>query len=229
MDKLLTKLYYPILLTMLIFAVTPAVVSGQTNTISIDEKGITLNEFLTKIRQQTGYDFVFSSTKLDFNQRISPKFTKANIDAVLAQYFNPNTGVVFMIDQKTIVLMDEENAAMKTIEGRVMHAQTKQPIRGASITSELKKVNTKSGAEGEFQIVVPEYERYLTITYVGMATEKVSLGSNRPIYVEMQEKMEEIEDVVVTGLFSRPTENFTGAATTVSGDQLRNVNAMSLF
>lgn len=39
----------------------------------------------------------------------------------------------------------------------------------------------------------------------------------------------ELEDVVVTGLFSRPVENFTGAATTVSGKELREVNAMNVL
>jgi len=229
MSKVLIKLIYPTLLTLVIWVCPTQLLFAQTKSITIDEKGITLNEFLTNIRKQTGYNFVFSSKKLDFNQRINPKFKNADINDVLIKYFNPSAGVVYMIDKQTIVLMDEERATKKTFKGRVIHTNTKQPIPGATIISGVKKLNTRSDANGSFEIELPEYESYLTVSFLGMNNEKLSLQHGLELLVELQEKTETIDDVVVTGLFSRPTENFTGAATAVTGDQLRNVNAMNVF
>lgn len=229
MHKLLIKVSYPTLLFMAICLVSVTSLMAQTKTVTIDEKDITLNEFLTQIRKQTGYNFTFSSKKLDFNQKINPKFKNINIEDVLSKYFNPKTGVVFLIKDKTIVLLDEERAIKHTVKGKVLYASSKKPIVGATVVAESAKINTKTTADGTFQLLVPEYVTFLEVSYLGLKSQKVSLKHGYDVVVELQEKTEEIADVVVTGLFSRPTENFTGAATAVTGDQLRNVNAMNVF
>lgn len=229
MCKQAMKLFRSICCLVVLNLCLTQTVWAQNTSITIEEKNIELNEFLTIIRKQTGYNFVFSSSKLNFKQRISPKFQSADLDAVLAKYFNPSAGVVYTINKKTIVLMDEDKAAKKTVNGRVIYASSKNPIRGASIITGFKKGVTSSGSNGVFELEVPEYERFIAVSYLGMNTERYLIEDSGDITIEMHEKTQDITDVVVTGLYNRPTENFTGAATTVSGDQLRGVNAMSLF
>lgn len=229
MRTLLIKFSYSAIFVLVLCVFLVENLVAQTKTVTINEKNITLNEFLTHIRKQTGYNFTFSSNKLDFNQLINPKFKNISIQDVLSKYFNPNTGVVFIIKNGTIVLMDEERATKSTITGKIIEASTKRPVAGATIISGSQKINTKSGDGGLFQIVVPEYETFIEVSYLGLKNQRVIFNNEADILIELEEKTEEIENVVVTGLFSRPTENFTGAATAVTGDQLRNVNSMNVF
>ena len=76
-------------------------------TITIDRNEITLNELLSEIRRQSGYDFVFTSSKLDFKKKVSPKFKNTDLIQVLNHYFNANAGVFYIFkntDSKTLFL-----------------------------------------------------------------------------------------------------------------------------
>src|SRR5690606_13893215 len=47
--------------------------------------------------------------------------------------------------------------------------------------------------------------------------------------IELQGKAEKIEDVVVTGIFNRNAESFTGASRTISGEDLKKISTNNIF
>src|SRR5690606_2207928 len=104
-----------------------------------------------------------------------------------------------------------------------------QLMLGASIAIANTERRTKTNEDGEFEIAASTGE-LIEISYLGYKTlrykitEKSSQNVFRLIPLEAT-----VEEVTVTGLFNRPTENFTGAATAVSGQQLRNINALNVF
>lgn len=202
---------------------------AQTQRVTIDKKNITLNEFLSEIRKQTGYDFVFTSSKLDFSKRISPKFKDANVVEVLNEYFNTTTGVIYIFKNQTIVLIDEDKAEYRTLQGKVIDGATKQSIVGVTVGIAEKNIHTRTDNSGNFIINVPEYARTLEFSYLGYETGVVDITASVKYDVELQEKTEKIEDVVVTGIFNRSVESFTGASKVISGDDLRQINVKSVF
>lgn len=202
---------------------------AQTHRVTIDKKDITLNEFLSEVRKQTGYDFIFTSSKLDFSKRVSPKFNNATITQVLNTYFNTETGVIYILKNKTIVLIDEEKAEYRVLQGRVIDATNKQPMAGVTVSITEKNVHTRTDNSGNYIINIPEYAQVLEFTYLGYEKETIALTASIRYDVELQEKTERIEDVVVTGLFNRNMESFTGASKVISGDDLRQINVKSVF
>lgn len=229
MGTFISKSFYHFIMLLFLSVISIPTLFGQTKTVTIDKKDITLNEFLTEIRKQTGYDFVFSSSKLNFSKLISPKFKNTATQDVLAKYFHPGMGVVSIFKNNSIILMDEDKTSLLLLRGSIYSANTKKPIAGANITSKHKKINAVSDRNGQFELRIPEYEPSLMVSFLGYKSMQVELTSNTELEILLEEKTEEIENVVVTGLYSRPTENFTGAATAVTGEQLRQVNAMSIF
>ncbi|WP_169305556.1 SusC/RagA family TonB-linked outer membrane protein [Sphingobacterium alkalisoli] len=203
--------------------------SAQTQRVTIDKKDITLNEFLSEIRKQTGYDFVFTSSKLDFSKKISPKFRNTNIVEVLNEYFNTQTGVIHIFKNKTIVLIDEDKAEYKTVQGSIIDADTKQPIGGATIGVNVKNITVRSDQDGNFVLNIPEYARELEINYLGYQKQFVPITASVKYNIELHQKTEEIEDVVVTGIFNRSAESFTGAARTISGEELKKISTNNIF
>lgn len=202
---------------------------AQSNTITVDKKNITLNEFLTEIRKQTGYDFVFTSSKLDFAKKVSPRFTNENIIKVLNQYFNTNTGVIYIFKNQTIVLIDEEKADNIILQGQVIHAVTKQPMAGVTVGIKEKNIRTKTDNRGNFSINVPEYAKELEFNFMGYEKQTVPITASVKYQVELTEKMENIEEVVVTGIFNRNAESFTGASRTISGEDLKKISSNNIF
>src|SRR5690606_16757680 len=113
-------------------------VFGQQPKVNIDKKNITLGDFLTEIRKQTGFDFVSLTNKLDFSRRIDPKFTDGDLDMVLDKYFNAHTGVVYVYRNNSIILMDEQKAKLRKITGSVVHAETGKMMAGVTVSFPVK-------------------------------------------------------------------------------------------
>ncbi|MND61342.1 TonB-dependent Receptor Plug Domain protein [compost metagenome] len=202
---------------------------AQTQTVTINKKNITLNEFLSEIRKQTGYDFVFTSSKLDFGKKVSPNFTNENILKVLNQYFNSNTGVIYIFKNQTIVLIDEEKAENIILQGQVLNTTSKQPMAGVTITVGEKNIQTKTDSRGNFTLNVPEYAKTLEFNFIGYKKLIIPITASVKYKVEMEEKTEDIEEVVVTGIFNRSAESFTGASRTISGEDLKKISTNNIF
>lgn len=201
----------------------------QTKRVTVEAKDITLNELLSEIRKQTGYDFVFSSSKLNFDRKVSPKFKDATLATVLNNYFNATEGVVYIIKNNNILFIDEDKIDYRTVQGRVLSAQTKQPIEGATVALREKKISTKTDSKGNFSLRVPQYAQGIDINFMGYKSTYIPLTSATRYQVELHESAEDLEEVVITGIFNRSAESFTGATTTISGEEIKKINTNSVL
>lgn len=202
---------------------------AQTKRVTVDAKNITLNELLSEIRKQTGYDFVFSSTRLNFNRVVSPKFKDATLATVLNSYFNETEGVVYIIKNNNILFIDEDKMERRTIQGTVSSGQTKQPIEGATVSIRGKKISTQTDKKGHFSLSVPEYLQSIEVNFIGYKNQSVSLTSAQNYQVALNESSEDLEEVVITGIFNRSADSFTGATTTISGEEIKKINTNSVL
>jgi TonB-linked SusC/RagA family outer membrane protein len=224
------KKFLPLCMSIPVYVnILTGIAMGQSKTISIDKKNISLNEFLTEIRNQTGYDFVFTSSKVDFSKKVSPKFKDENIMSVLGQYFNSNTGVIFMLKNKTIVLIDEEKADYRMLQGKVINALNKQPMTGVTVSIDEKNIKTKTDSKGYFNINIPEYAKNLYFNFLGFEKKTFPITASINYQIELTEKSEDLSEVVVTGIFNRSAESFTGASRSISGEELKKISTNNIF
>lgn len=117
----------------------------------------------------------------------------------------------------------------KTASGKVVD-ESGMPIPGVRVTFEKEgqgsptidpRYVTLTSAEGDYFIKVDESGR-LTFTFIGMQTEVVPTAVGNIFNVTMKPDVENIDEVVVTGIFTRKTESYTGASNTVTAADLQN-------
>lgn len=202
---------------------------AQSKKIHMDRKNISLKELLADLRKQTGLDFVYSASKMDINKLVSPHFKGASLDELLSTYFNESSKVVYFLKNNTIVFIDLDKANSVALQGQVLDQRDKKPIAGATVLLKNGKFLAQTDQQGRFSGKMPVYNRELEVQLMGYKRQVVPVNEQQEYRIEMAQQTEEINEVVVTGLFNRPTENFTGAATAISGESLRQVNAMNVF
>lgn len=206
-----------------------ASVFGQQPKITIQKKGITLDELLNELRKQSGVDFVSLTSKIDHFKKIDANFKDEPLYQVLDKYFNVRSGVVYVFKNNNIILMDEQKAQMRRISGVVHREDTDREMAGVSLSFPDKGIKVSTDVNGRFVIQVPEYAKELEVSYLGFKKKKMRLTPANNYVIHLSPTSEDIDEVVVTGIFNRSAESFTGATTTISGEEIKKINTNSVL
>ncbi|MCM1051199.1 MAG: SusC/RagA family TonB-linked outer membrane protein [Paenibacillus sp.] len=82
--------------------------------------------------------------------------------------------------------------------------------------------------DGEFSVSVPQ-GCVLRFSYIGYATQDLQPVRGKSMEVVMAESAEKIQEVVVNGYFTRNRNTYTGAAKSLSGDELLSVSSTNIL
>ena len=85
-------------------------------------------------------------------------------------------------------------------------------------------------AEGHYVLTIPQRdELVLVFSFVGMNSREVTYKGEKELNVELEEKIAEMDEVVVTGIFQKSQASFTGSATTVTAKELQQFGNRNLL
>ena len=109
-------------------------------------------------------------------------------------------------------------------KGNVISSEDQLPLIGASVVLKGSTNGTITDVDGNFSISVPKPGSVLVISYVGMATQEITVNSSKPIKVVLNPDSEVLADVVVTALGIKRSEKALGySVQKVSGESLQKV------
>lgn len=123
-------------------------------------------------------------------------------------------------DNVTVVMKMAERS--NSISGVILSAEDNEPLVGAQVRIVGANVATITDVNGRFTFqTVALKNQKLTVSYIGMETQSVDAGHNMKIVLKPNSKT--LSDVVVNGFFTRKKQTFTGAARTVTSDEILKV------
>ncbi|WP_177192387.1 SusC/RagA family TonB-linked outer membrane protein [Chitinophaga arvensicola] len=234
---------YFFLLTMSAQLLTAASVSGQElgkKTITLGLKDETLHGAIRKIEQASGFLFAYPPTAVAKYKHINLPAASRSVSATLNAVLE-NTNLAYREVDSSVILFvkpasragitDNEEADQQqppvVITGRILDEKNGDHIVGATIIEKGNKVlnGTTSNEVGAFSIPVTLSggKATLMISYVGYETKEVEVRKSATLTVKLSTSSKSLNAVVVTGLFSRPAENFTGAASSYTKEELTKV------
>jgi iron complex outermembrane receptor protein len=106
-------------------------------------------------------------------------------------------------------------AQTKTVTGKV-NDEKGAGVSGASILVKGSNTGTSTDATGSFRLNVPSSATTLVITYVGYATQEVTIPSSNEVTVSMAPQNQSLTDVVVVGYGTTRKKDLTGAIAAVA-------------
>ena len=130
---------------------------------------------------------------------------------------------IFVSAQDNVtVVMNDGSERSNSISGVVLSAEDNEPLVGAQVRIVGANVSTITDVNGRFTFqTVALKNQKLTVSYIGMETKSVDAGHNMKIVLKPDSKT--LSDVVVNGFFTRKKQTFTGAARTVTSDEILKV------
>ena len=86
-----------------------------------------------------------------------------------------------------------------TVSGRVLDAQTTEPLPGVTVLIDGSTLGTSTDADGRFRLVLPSPEATLTVSFIGYRTERVVAQAGAETTVRLAPTTSDLQPVVVTG------------------------------
>ncbi len=179
-----------------------------------------------RLENASPYKFLFTYDDVT-KYNVDFKVTNANVIEVLKQALK-NTDLDYKIDGKFINIVKRQSrqpqgkaeaAPVQTVGGYVVEKGTGEPIIGAQVRVVGTQVVTVTDVNGAFS-----FDYYLKpgqqveFSYVGMKTLRVPIAREMRIHMESDTK--ELAGVVVTGIFQKAKESYTGAVSSIDRGKL---------
>ncbi|MDX5339367.1 MAG: mucoidy inhibitor MuiA family protein, partial [Cyclobacteriaceae bacterium] len=109
-----------------------------------------------------------------------------------------------------------------TISGVVVDSNG-SPIPGASVLVRGTTIGTATDLNGRYSLTLPTNAQTLIFSFVGFSTQEIAIQGRSAVSVSMQEDVQMLEEVVVTGLSSESKRSLQGrvAGVAVTGNNTR--------
>ncbi len=192
-------------------------------------------EAIQILKKSTGYDFVYQKDLLKGNgSTVNGIFNNASLDDLLSATVNQQLGLNYKILGNSVSLSADASPSGPTasvITGTVT-GEDGEPLPGVTI---LLKSNPKHGTstdiDGRYSFSIPRGTKspVLVYSFVGMEPKELAVRKSSTMNVTLRENPETLHDVVVTGIFRRNKELATGASTTLSAKELKQVGNQNLL
>lgn len=200
---------------------------AQSMKVSLDMHNVTLEQVLKELKAQTGMRFFYSVEKARGEQKEVVKMTDISLEEALRQVLD-GTKLTYEIQQDVIVIREQQEQQQSPKERKITGKVTDEegmPLPGVTVLIKGTQLGTATDGDGNYQLTVPAQGHALVFTMVGMETREETIGERSEINVTMVADVSEIDEVVVTGIFRRNKEGFTGSATQVSGDEIKKMSS----
>lgn len=133
------------------------------------------------------------------------------------------------------IYVRKEREGLKASSRRVTYKGTviddlDMPLPGVNVVAKgLQGVGTTTNADGEFSIDLPEDKHVLVFTYIGMKAQEIRVTEGKKLNVRLQPDAVALKETVVTGIYTRKAESFTGSAATYKSEELKEIGNQNIL
>jgi TonB-linked SusC/RagA family outer membrane protein len=212
-----------------------------SQTVNLNLKSGTLKDCFKEIEKQTGLGFLYTSKDISKIDNISVSYENENVETVLKEILE-GTGLDYKIENGVILIVKEQKGAdtpapvqqqKRKIIGKVTD-ENGITLPGVTVVFRAKNETGIAGGnttapDGSYSIEVPDVQGSLTFSFVGYENQVIPVTNQSLINVTLKTSVQKIEEVVATGIFLKKAETYTGAATSVKGEELQQFGNKSVL
>ncbi len=197
--------------------------------ITLNEQNSNLEKVLKKIQKQSGYTFFYGDAPIKEAKNVTISVKNAPLKDVLNMLLD-NQNLSFDFVDKNIILSKNTSLIEKIkifvfndkIRGTVTDEQG-SPLIGATI--QLKGINrfTNTNLKGEFNLEIVDDASVLVVSYIGFATQEITVGKTRVFALQLKEAANKLDETVVVAYGTQKARTLTSSISTITGEQLKDL------
>lgn len=215
---------------LLTFSMVVLASCGYAQQVNLRQESMTLEQLFKQIKKQTGKDIMLGSTSLNIQSVIDiNQQGEVDLAVLLNTYFNDKTG--FGVKNTGNAIVIGERAGRKgAILGQVISKKTKLPLADVNLRiNEMEMSLQKTDARGFFHVPTYSTIKEVQFSFIGYKKAKINTMDKFFYVIELEEEGEAIDDVVITGIYQRKKESFTGSAATYTAKELKMIGNQNVL
>jgi len=218
---------------ILIVAFMQVSAAGLAQKITLSKSNVSLKAVLKEIRQQSGYNFLYTDNILKGARPVNVKVNGVDIQEALKQIFNDQT-LTYSINENTITIHEKiglnSNAGIsirrEIIKGRVLDEKG-NPIPGVSVSVKGTTNGTSTDMNGNFSISAVKGEE-LIVSAIGYSIQTITIGKETELSIVLKESEAKLEEVVVVGYGTQKKKELTTAVSAINSKEILQSQSFSV-
>ncbi len=222
-----------LLIVLLTFSVQASVYAQQER-VNLEIKSESLSNVLMKIKDQTGVRILYNENLLKNIRCENLNLKQLSVEDALNRILE-STNLEFEKSEGVIIVKECNIVAQQqysiTIKGRVINEKG-LPLPGVTVIIKGTQLGSATDADGNFLFTVPVQQYVLLFTMVGMEPKELVVDARKDVpelVIVMKMAVNELDDIVVTGIFKKSRESFTGSVSTISEKELKTFRGRNLL
>ena len=135
---------------------------------------------------------------------------------------------VFLIEDDLVIIREQKSVPQKqTQEVKIVGKVTDEKgslLPGVTVQIQGTSLGTVTDTDGKYVLSVPEMkELTLVYSFIGMEKKAVRWKGEKELNITLVTEVAEMDEVVVTGIFTRKKESFTGSSATFTNKELKMI------
>ncbi|MFR3332055.1 MAG: SusC/RagA family TonB-linked outer membrane protein [Odoribacter splanchnicus] len=203
---------------------------SQENHFNLKKNDVSITEILEEIQLQSNYRFFYQKGIFQQTDRMNVELKDASLQQVLEEVLTKRGFSYEIMDRVITVrrILQQKNKERK-VSG-IVTDQHKQPLPGVTIKIKGTTIGTVTDTDGKFVFRLPDGESVdLVFSFVGMKTVEINYKGEESLNIILEEEIAEMDEVVVTGIFTKARESYTGAVTTITSKELKKFGNRSVI
>ncbi len=194
---------------------------------SFTTRKMPLAKVINKVETQTGYRVLYNVDDLKGVDCSPFTVEDANVSQIIEKCLF-STSLDYDLDGNQIIIFKKEAVVQeeeRLISGTVKDSSTKEALPGVNVVAQKGNSilnGTTTDEKGHFHLKLRPGANSFVVSMIGYKTRLVPLTTDLTYKILLEPSVQEIEDVVVTGIFNKAKESFTGAATFIGKTELRD-------
>ncbi|MDO5969532.1 TonB-dependent receptor [Flavivirga aquimarina] len=215
------------------FGIKPVDSYSQNTKLSLNVDNTSIKEVLLEIEKNSEFFFLYNNNLVDVERKVDLKVKKKKIKHILDLIFDKND-IVITLKDKQIVLSPKVKQAVSTshsAQNQLTGLITDEfdiPLAGVSIVIKGTNKGVMTDFDGKFSIDAKP-EDTLVISYIGMGTQEILVGTQTTITVRMKGDEIGLDEIVLIGYGTAKKRDLTGAVASYDVEKLEEIPNVSVI
>lgn len=194
--------------------------------ITINRDKMPAHVAMRLIEEQSGLRFMYDEALMEGKPAVTLRLKDVSLHKALTELCE-QLSLTYEVRKNVILLMPrkKKNVPKETLLVGTVKDHLGEPLVGANIkiTSGTRTFGAIADYNGGYMVTFepePGASTKVTVSFIGYVTQETTYKGTGSLDFVLQENKTEIEEVVVTGMFTRRAESFTGSSKTFKKDEI---------